>query len=102
MTTNKQLAEFLKPHLSKKVSVTYADGKGAHETTIQQLKQKWFGETIDWKEKWFTNLLSNGVANSNFGGTYTMMPEIDEPTDPEIGHYEYLKDSDQLKSFDLK
>jgi len=26
--------------------------------------------------------------------------EINEPEDPEIGHYEYLKESEQLKSFD--
>jgi len=71
--TKKQLRELLNPHLLKKVSVTYLDGKGGHETTIEQLNKKWFGETLEWKYWWFTKLLSSGVANSNFGGTYTLL-----------------------------
>lgn len=68
----KQLKEMLAPHMDKKVAVTYSDGKGAHETTVRELLQKWFGETIKWKEWWFSQLLRNGVAHSNYGGTYTL------------------------------
>lgn len=71
--TKEQLKELLAPHLSKKVSVTYSDNKGDHETTIEQLSQKWFGETLGWKEYWFGQLLNNGIAYSNYGGTYKLI-----------------------------
>ena len=104
MKTNKQLAKFLQPHLDKKVTVTYLDGKGAHETTVEQLSKKWFGELISWRERFFTNLLHNGQAHSNFGGTYTM-PQFPgfpgrELTDKEeqefIQHMDNLPDSEEM------
>lgn len=91
--TKKQLNEFLAPHMDKKVSVTYADGKGAHETTVKQLTQKWFGETLSWKEWWFSQLINNGVANSIFGGTYTMQSEARELSDKEDQQFQAFMDN---------
>lgn len=70
--TKKQLNEFLLPHFTKKVSVTYNDNKGNHETTIEQLSTKWFAESLKWREWWFSQLINNGIAHSNFGGTYKL------------------------------
>lgn len=73
--TKKQLKKYLLPHLSKKVAVTYGDNKGNHETTVEQLYEKWFGETVAWKEHWFGQLLNNGIAHSNYGGTYKIISQ---------------------------
>ncbi|MDD4972041.1 MAG: hypothetical protein PHT07_21655 [Paludibacter sp.] len=35
-------------------------------------------------------------------GFSTVLPDPDEPCDPDEGHSEYLKDSGQLKSFDIE
>ncbi len=46
----------------------------------------------------------------SWGISHTVIPfdfellkdPIEEPADPEIGHFQYLKDSEQLTSFDIK
>lgn len=58
--------------LQKKVSVTYSDGKGSHETTVQKVIEKFKSEEEWWLDKFLNNLINTGEAHSNFGGTYKL------------------------------
>jgi hypothetical protein len=64
-------AEFIKDKEilddSRIVEVTYPDGKGNHEATIAELKERFKEETPDWKGVFFGRLITYGSARSNFG-----------------------------------
>lgn len=59
----------------QKVSVTYPDGKGNHETTVGELREKWasHGETKKWIADFFIDLKYKGKAFSAFG-EYNLIP----------------------------
>ena len=78
----------------------YPDGIGNHELTVKQFKDRFEEEDPLWTLGMLKSLEERGFANTRFS-KYSIV-ELVEPTDPEIGHYEYLRDSDQLKSFDIK
>ena len=46
--------------------------------------------SITWSFKQFDSIVGNNKLKEDY----------EEPTDPDVGHYEYLKKSNQLKSFD--
>jgi hypothetical protein len=58
--------------LENKVSVTYPDGKGAHETTVSALIDKFRDEESWWLDNFLNTLINKGEAFTNAGGRYVL------------------------------
>ena len=54
------------------VYASYIDGKGNYILTIDELEQKFKSESKGWREWFFNNLLTTGVAHSKFA-EYTIV-----------------------------
>ncbi len=54
-------------NLTAKVSVTYPDGKGNHETTVSDLRARFMEESNEWRVTFFNDLVNKGIAHSRFG-----------------------------------
>lgn len=54
-------------HNDVRVSVSYPDGKGAHDTTIGELKDRFKEEGKEWLRDFINGIMSNGVGYTRFG-----------------------------------
>lgn len=61
-----------KTEIPANVYAAYIDGKGNYTLTIHELEEKFKSESKEWREWFFNNLLTTGVAHSKFA-EYTIV-----------------------------
>lgn len=65
--------ELMLQNSDKKVSVTYPDNKGNHETTVRDISDRFINEGADWRKQFFHTLLTTGEAFTRMGGHYKLL-----------------------------
>lgn len=57
----------------RKVKVTYADGKGDHETTLREIGDRFLQESPEWRKQFFIDLVYKKEAFTRMGGRYQLI-----------------------------
>lgn len=57
----------------EKIKVTYPDNKGNHETTFDDLRERFKEERPDWVEGFFQQIKVQGYAYTRFGAKYELV-----------------------------
>lgn len=61
---------------NRKIKVEYPDGSG-HETTEQEVRERWTDERPEWVEAFFKLMEMQGHAFTRFGGRYSFINETE-------------------------
>ena len=57
----------------EKIKVTYPDNKGGHETTFEELKERFKDEKPEWVEGFIEQIKIQGFAYTRHGGKYELI-----------------------------